>query len=307
MYDIIGDIHGYANSLKSILEILGYENSRGFYRHATRKAIFTGDFIDRGPMVVNTLKIVKAMVDNNSAMAIMGNHEYNAICYHTKDAVGNYLREHSEKNRRQYRHTLYEFENSRNELMLYINWFKTLPLFIEIDNLRVVHACWDNEVVNFIRKSLPTYTLNWNFLLKSSVEGTKEFNAIEVLLKGKEIRLPKNVLYVDKDGIRRKSVRIKWWNSFNSETYRSIAVNFSTTVPNVLVENDILKNHVPYFDYEPPVFVGHYWRSGEPEIIKHNVCCVDFSVARHGKLVAYRWDGESNLDNSKFVYVKSMN
>lgn len=305
MYDIIGDIHGYANSLKAILELMGYENSSGFYKHKNRQAIFVGDFIDRGPQIEQTLKIVKEMVDNQSAYAIMGNHEYNAICYHSKDKNGNYLREHSEKNKRQYRFTLTEFQNSRNNLLFYVNWFKTLPLFLEIDNLRVIHACWDAELIKFIKKTLPTHTLNWDFLIKSSIEGTKEYDAIEILLKGKEIHLPSTVVYLDKEGIRRKSVRIKWWKEFNNETFRSIAVNFSTTVPNVLVDTEVIKNHKPYFENEPPVFVGHYWCSGEPEIFSSNVCCVDFSVARHGKLVAYRWDGESKLDKNKFVHVKS--
>lgn len=303
MYDIVGDIHGYSHQLKILLENMGYVNKSGFYRHPNRIAIFTGDFIDRGPNIKNTLEIIKPMVDNKVALAVMGNHEYNAICYHLRDKNGNFLREHSEKNKRQFRHTLKEFENERHLLTEYINWFKTLPLFLEIDNLRVIHACWDDKIIRYIKNILPAHTLTWSFLINSSIVGTKENEAIEILLKGKEIGLPKNVIYIDHEGIRRKSVRIKWWKEFEKETYRSIAVNFSTTVPNVLVELEKIENHVPYSEKEPPVFIGHYWRHGEPEIITKNVCCVDFSVAKKGKLVAYRWDGENELDNLKFVYV----
>jgi len=306
MYDIIGDIHGFAHSLKTLLEKMGYDNNSGYYKHATRKAIFTGDFIDRGPQIKETLEIVKQMVDNQSAYAVMGNHEYNAICYHLKDKNGNFLREHSEKNKRQYRHTLKEFENDRQLLNFYVNWFKTLPLFLEIDNIRIIHASWDNELISFIKSSLPSHRLGWNFLINSTIEGTKEFEAIEILLKGKEIKLPKNVIYIDNDDIRRKSVRIQWWKKFHNETYRSIAVNYSTTVPNVLVEDEKISTHIPYSNEDPPVFIGHYWRHGEPEIITQNVCCVDFSIAKKGKLAAYRWDGEKILDNSKFVYVKGV-
>lgn len=306
MYDIIGDVHGYANTLINLLELLGYEKTSGFYKHKNRQAVFTGDFIDRGPRIEKTLEVIKSMVDNNSAYAIMGNHEYNAICYHVKDHRGNYLREHSEKNKRQYRFTLNEFRSRKSILLEYINWFKTLPLFLELDNLRVIHACWDSEIINHLKKNLLTHTLNWNYLLKSSIENSKEKNAIDVILKGKELKLPKSVVYIDKEGIRRKSVRIKWWKEFKNETYRSIAVNFSTTVPDVIIEKEYLKGHVPYGENEPPIFVGHYWKKGEPRIFAKNVCCVDYSVARHGKLVAYRWDGETILDNKKFVAIKSM-
>jgi len=306
MFDIIGDVHGYANSLIAILELMGYENSSGYYKHKTRKAIFTGDFIDRGPKIAKTLEIVKAMVENHSAYAIMGNHEYNAICYHLKDKNGLYLREHSEKNKRQYRLTLNAFKTNRTKLFEYINWFKTLPLFLEFDNLRIIHACWDPKVIDYLKKSLVTHTLNWNFLIKSSNKETEEYKAIDIILKGKELRLPKTVLYIDNDGIRRKSVRIKWWKEFKNETYRSIAVNFSVTVPEVLVEKNAIKDHIPYGENEVPVFMGHFWRKGDPEAFTPNVCCVDYSVARHGKLVAYRWDGEQKIDKQKFVSVKSI-
>jgi len=49
MYDLIGDIHGYAAELEALLKALGYERRGGAYRHSERKAIFLGDFIDRGP------------------------------------------------------------------------------------------------------------------------------------------------------------------------------------------------------------------------------------------------------------------
>ena len=76
IFDIIGDIHGHADRLIQLLEELGYKNSNGNYRHTEteRKAIFVGDFIDRGPKIKQTLEIVKSMVDNDAAYAVLGNH-----------------------------------------------------------------------------------------------------------------------------------------------------------------------------------------------------------------------------------------
>jgi predicted MPP superfamily phosphohydrolase len=82
MYDIIGDIHGYAGPLKKLLEKLGYTENDGAWHHPHSKVIFVGDYIDRGPAIRETLQIVKSMADNGNAIALMGNHEYNAMAFH---------------------------------------------------------------------------------------------------------------------------------------------------------------------------------------------------------------------------------
>lgn len=83
-YDLIGDIHGHADELEALLQKLGYKKLKGVYSHSeNRQVIFVGDFIDRGPKIRETLHLVKAMYDNGNAQAVMGNHEFNAICFHT--------------------------------------------------------------------------------------------------------------------------------------------------------------------------------------------------------------------------------
>ena len=78
-YDLIGDIHGHADELIALLKKLGYSLINGVYNHPDRKIIFLGDYIDRGPQIRKTLQIVKDMVDAGNALAIMGNHEFNAL------------------------------------------------------------------------------------------------------------------------------------------------------------------------------------------------------------------------------------
>ncbi|MDP1798413.1 MAG: hypothetical protein Q8K78_13055, partial [Planctomycetaceae bacterium] len=52
-----------------------------------------------------------------------------------------------------------------------------------------------------------------------------------------------------------------------------------------------------------PVFFGHYWlRAEQPAILATNVACLDYSVAKHGFLCAYRWQGERTLSNDHFVW-----
>jgi len=50
-----------------------------------------------------------------------------------------------------------------------------------------------------------------------------------------------------------------------------------------------------------PVFVGHYWLKGKPSVLTPKVACVDYSAGKGGPLVAYRWNGESELHDGGFV------
>jgi|GEM_PF-5918311 len=64
---------------------------------------------------------------------------------------------------------------------------------------------------------------------------------------------------------------------------------------------DIPMDH--YANSQVPVFFGHYWLKGTPKLLKRNVCCLDYSGAKNGHLVAYRWDGEKSLLASNLVWI----
>jgi hypothetical protein len=100
-FDIIGDVHGCADMLKGLLHRLQYEQRDGVFQHPRRKAIFVGDLIDRGSQQIETLEIVRSMVEFESAQIVMGNHEFNAISYATPnpEIPGEFMRQHSDKNR----------------------------------------------------------------------------------------------------------------------------------------------------------------------------------------------------------------
>ncbi len=87
MYDLIGDIHGCAGALEALLAKMGYREQDGVWRHPTHQVIFLGDFIDRGPEQVEVMKVVRAMVDAEQALSVMGNHELNAVAWATPAAM----------------------------------------------------------------------------------------------------------------------------------------------------------------------------------------------------------------------------
>lgn len=76
-FDIIGDVHGCADELRELLEKLGYQpNGEGVYRHPEgRKALFLGDLCDRGPKNMEVLRLVMAMVGEEHALCVPGNHD----------------------------------------------------------------------------------------------------------------------------------------------------------------------------------------------------------------------------------------
>lgn len=153
-FDIIGDIHGHADALKSLLLNLGYERHGEGYRHSNRQVVFVGDFFDRGPAIGDVVRTARAMVDAGDAFAVMGNHEYNAIAFHTSQPgrAGQWFRPHSDKNLKQHQATLDQL--SPQELGEAITWFKTLPVAIEIGGIRVAHASWQARDIDCIKHAL---------------------------------------------------------------------------------------------------------------------------------------------------------
>ena len=304
-YDIIGDIHGCCRSLVALLEALGYRLQGGVYVHPTRQVVFLGDFIDRGAYQREVVGLVRAMTEAGAALAVMGNHEFNAIAYHTPDEQsGGYLRPHSEKHRRQHQAFLDAYRDDPAGCAEVINWFRTLPLWLDLGDLRVVHACWDQRQITAISEYQDGGShLGEQLLHQACRKGTWQFEAVETLLKGKEIPLKPGASFRDKDGNLRHHIRVRWWDG-DATCYKDAFMGPETArthIPDEQIEGDYM---VGYSHQAPPVFLGHYWLEGEPAPLAANIACLDYSVAKPGgRLVAYRWDGEQTLDPAKYVSV----
>jgi protein phosphatase len=89
-FDLIGDVHGCCDELEDLLRELGYEvvgeRDGGFpdggrvYAHPEgRTAIFVGDLVDRGPRILDTVRLVRNMVDAGHALCVPGNHDMKLV------------------------------------------------------------------------------------------------------------------------------------------------------------------------------------------------------------------------------------
>ena len=80
-FDIIGDIHGCYDELVDLLTKLGYEISIKdggvpiIVSPQNRKVLFVGDYVDRGPKVVDVLRLVMEMHKTGIALCVPGNHD----------------------------------------------------------------------------------------------------------------------------------------------------------------------------------------------------------------------------------------
>lgn len=317
-YDIIGDIHGHADKLEALLARLGYCHHLGAWRHPSRQAIFVGDFIDRGLMQVATVSLVRRMVEAGSALAIMGNHEFNAIGWFTPDPdrPAAFLRPHSSKNREQHIAFLREVEGRSDLHKDLIDWFMTLPLWIELPELRVVHACWHPASVEFLA---PRLTADHQFpqdhgFLREAFLGPKDecgrhdadptvFGAVEALTKGIEIALPQDMSFLDKDHIVRHHARLRWWD-VDAVLY-SQALLLDSEIVATLPSHPIPASARIDPPTDRPIFFGHYWmhatQEAPPQRQAPMFACVDYSAAKGGPLVAYRFEGESEIVDAHFV------
>ena len=311
-YDIIGDIHGCATKLRSLLGELGYRQNRsGVYRHHERTAVFVGDLIDRGKEQLHVLQLVKAMVDDGSAHIVMGNHEFNAIAWATDHPeTGRPLREHSDPNANQHSEFL---GLTPEQQKYYIAWFLTLPLWLDLAEIRVVHACWHKKSIETIRSVTGSDRLSTvQHVVEANQKESALYEAVEVLLKGPEINLLEHGMcaYWDHEaGKPRESARIRWWDH-DATTLPALAELSGATLQN----RDDYPSYQPcaveprYLSYvytdEVPLFYGHYWRDWEPahrDEWTTYTACVDFSAFRGGTLVAYRWSGEPEIHRDNYV------
>jgi hypothetical protein len=177
-YDVVGDIHGCGDMLEGLLGELEYAEQDGTCRYSgtgeERLAVFVGDLVDRGDQQVKTLEIVRAMVEAGNARVVMGNHEFNAVSFATPnpEIPGEFMRPHSNKNLRQHKAFTDQISPGTHLYDQWIEWFRTLPLWLDLDGIRIVHACWNREAIELVNRWVaPGSPMSTEFVVRVVLPG----------------------------------------------------------------------------------------------------------------------------------------
>lgn len=325
--DIVGDIHGELGALQALLRHLGYDEQGKHPDHRT--LVFVGDFVDRGPDSPGVVDLVQRLVESGHACAIAGNHEINLLRHDPKDGAGWYFEQRLDSDLSKYT----QFARATNMLQrVRIEAFlNSLPLGLEREDLRIVHAAWHAPDVAKARSmALGTARAEYDHWEQVASDKAQALHIAEKMADEKRIwphsledgeRCPPflqahcdnelnkalvNPLKVLTTGLERQTAspffagnkwrfveRMAWWNDYQEDT---------------------------------PVVVGHYWRSTLPAQTTHeglfrnvsplawhgarsNVFCVDYSVGAraqartfnrphaHMKLGALRWPERTVMFN----------
>ncbi len=274
--DIIGDIHGCYFTLLDLLIKLGYKfNGSYWFNPLGRRAIFIGDYIDRGIFSYQVLHLIKNMVDNCQALAILGNHEYNFIAINTINPLtGKPFR--PEYKLKQHQATILSIPHT--QIPFWINWFKSLPIYLEFNNLRLIHAYWDSDLIKKLNNLAPDNKINSHLNLLD--RNSPDSKILTTLIKGPEFP---NMGNSDHSG-----ERFFWWMDFNEKS-----LPYLDQVTTLKIHKKVPQNFFSLFSQYPKsekcLIFGHYSLDSFPHILKSNLTTVDFGVYKKKYLCAYRF------------------
>lgn len=251
--DIVGDVHGEIDALRDVLRHLAYV-ADGTHPDE-RRLVFVGDLTDRGPDSPSVIELVKNLVESGRAQCVLGNHDLNIL-----------LGDHKHDNHWFYGEpwaldgavdptpAVLADDFIRREAL---SFFETLPLVLERSDLRVVHAFWDDEMVEIAREASNAKSLHDEYIriisarqkdssLDQIDRGLEQQNCnpVKVLTSGKERRV---ATPFEASGKIRYEERVPWWQAYKG----------------------------------PPLCVfGHYSNYRGDTILSSRAICVDFAVAK---------------------------
>jgi hypothetical protein len=219
--DIMGDVHGEIEPLRSLLGHLGYAEDG---RHPQgRRIVFLGDLTDRGPNSPSIIELVANLIDSGSAQCVLGNHDLNILLDHRKPENRWFWGdEFHDEHGWVVPQKLADSPTQQRVRDL----FRTLPIALERDDLRVIHACWDDAMIGMAREAsdaLSLYEQHREQISKEIADQNldetdrqlqhQNRNPVKLLTSGPEERSEKPI---NAGGKVRNEQRVNWWNDYRS-------------------------------------------------------------------------------------------
>jgi hypothetical protein len=217
--DIIGDVHGEIDPLRSLLRHLGYDDDG---KHPDgRRLTFVGDLTDRGPDSPAVVDLVQQLIVAGRAQCVLGNHDLNILLEHRKHDNSWF---YGEKFLQDDEVVPQVLADEAVQLRV-VRLFRTLPIALERDDLRVVHACWNDEMIDIARESSDVVMLykEHQGLIEASFPDLdldqtdqdlehQNKNPVKLLSSGPEERTQEPIYA---SGKLRHETRVQWWNDYH--------------------------------------------------------------------------------------------
>jgi hypothetical protein len=218
---LVGDIHGEIEALTELLRHLGYAKD-GLHLEK-RRLVFLGDLTDRGPDSPAVVSLVQSLVKAGRAQCVLGNHDLNILLDHHKfDNQWFFGKEFHTRDGSLLPQVL--ADDATREMVT--NFFRTLPLALERGGLRVVHAYWDQEMIEIAREATCSVTLYEQH--KRAIEEDhsaspdidpidrrlehQNRNPVKLLTSGLEERIDPPI---EVSGKVRHEGRVAWWKTYS--------------------------------------------------------------------------------------------
>lgn len=218
--DVVGDVHGEIEALNKLMGRLDYRPDGT--HPGGRRLVFVGDLTDRGPDSPAVVDLVRRLVDRGLAQCVLGNHDLNILLGEEKHDNGWFFGKQFHHEGQLVPQMLLEDAGARAGVL---GFFRRLPLALEGRGLRVVHACWQDEMIDVARQSgdaLELYHRYARLIEQSNARrpglsklarelALQNRNPVKVLTSGRERGAAVPFLAAGK---LREAERVPWWEEY---------------------------------------------------------------------------------------------
>jgi hypothetical protein len=267
-------VHGELHALLRLVEHLGYDTD-GAHPEG-RKLVFLGDLVDRGPDSLEVVRRVRSWMRAGNAQCVVGNHELNLVL--GKRRPGNEWFYGEQQHLRDSTVRIEQCvvgDDERVELLLFI---QQLPLALEREDLRVVHACWDATAIATLREERRGiadlfFSKETDITKAVMVDGDAPGSLVADLARQNDNPVTALTSGLEREtaepfragGQMRKSERVSWWTNYQD--------------PQTVVFGHYwraLDSHHRPVKRGPDLFGEVDWKA--PLGPRANAWCVDYSV-----------------------------
>ena len=311
--DIVGDVHGEFEVLERLLRLLGYDEQGN--APGGRRLVFLGDLVDRGPDSPAVVDKVMDLVRRGRGHCLLGNHELAILLDRPLAGNGWFIQPNPME-------SAGEFHARRvdpGRIDDYLDFFASMPLVLENEALRLVHACWHPQSVARIRRDMIAADSTAGLHHAYEVDVRKQLNGAELAHMVEEENMFYSVALDDPD----------WSAEILPAHAEAELISLNGNPMRVITTGAVRVADDPFFAMgrwrmsdrsrwwdsytdDIPVVIGHFWRRFDKTAdriagvfgrdvfdgigshawmgARHNVYCVDYSV---GQLHKERQAGET--------------